>query len=56
MFKILEIVWIIAAGYSFLGLVAAIRLRWNDATEGVDLLLDVILWPLMLYFWLRYGR
>lgn len=41
----------LAAGWS-----CSVALRWNDRTEGVDLLLDTLLWPLVVVFWIRHGR
>lgn len=51
------LLWILA-GYALIGAGLAVVLRWGRSirTDGVDLLLDYALWPLMLYFMLRYGR
>lgn len=44
--------------YIFIGFVLMLIYRWGEeeVTSGSDILLDVVLWPLLLYYWLRYGR
>lgn len=42
--------------YIVVGVYGAIALRWPHKTEGTDLLLDVVLWPVMLYFYLTNDR
>ena len=42
--------------YIVVGTLGAIALRWENGTEGLDLLLDIALWPLLVYFWMRYGK
>ena len=39
--------------YIVVGTIGAIYLRWTSGDDGFDLLLDVLLWPLLLYYWMR---
>jgi len=36
--------------YIVIGACGAIYLRWTTRSEGVDLLLDIVLWPLLVYY------
>lgn len=50
--------WLVISSYLLIGLAACIAYRWNEEsrTTGVDVLLDVVLWPIMVYYWIRYGK
>lgn len=49
---VLSILWsvFLVLFYVAIGAVGAIWLRWNRRDEGTDLLLDVVMWPLLLYY------
>lgn len=47
---------IIPLAYIAIGTYGAIALRWTQKTEGTDLLFDVVLWPILAYYYLTHGR
>jgi hypothetical protein len=50
--------WFLFPLYLLLGTFATVAYRWSApvVTDGQDVLLDVLLWPLMVYYWLKYGK
>jgi len=38
--------------YIALGTFGAIALRWSNKSAGIDLLLDVVFWPILLFYWI----
>lgn len=41
-------IWLLS--YIALGTIAAIIYRWPEDSDGFDLVIDVLFWPIMLYY------
>ena len=50
--------WFLFPLYLLVGVIAMLVYRWGkvELTDGQEILLDIVFWPFMLYFWLRYGK
>lgn len=44
--------------YLNIGLFATIAYRWShpNVADGQDIALDALLWPMLVYYWARYGK
>lgn len=49
--------WFLFPLYLLVGVVTTIAYRWNnvDTVDGKELLLDIVLWPFAVYYWIRYS-